>query len=724
MKKLVTISTFKAIIIPVMFFAYGICFGQEKVDTLREAVITDWRDIKETAADSQTGHKKLSRLDLINGSLFLSTPDLIKAIQNLPGVASGTELLSGLYVHGGNGSDNLFLLDGVPLYQVTHVGGMFSSFNTDMVKSLDFYKSGFPARYGGRLSSVVEVTTDDGDFNEYHGSVSIGLIDGRIQLQGPIVKGRTSFNIGARRTWLNTVLIPTIGILNKRNGKNGNPDTFDGRYAFHDLNLNITHKFSETDKLYFRAYSGKDRLKISNYDHETEILSMVNTQLEKVMETDLSDDLRWGNTTASAEWRKRMGDNLSSSISGWWTGSQSDIYYMMKHKEKVEGNTTADIISSEKNRSSINDFGVRGNFYWTPSDMHFIRFGASYQHHRYAPCRQWSFNDEGMESHGTTDMRYKGNEAAVYAEDEVSIARSLKVNAGLRYAAFMVPGKTWHRLEPRIAANLSIGGNVDVKFSYSEMNQFAHLISTSYLDLPTNCWMPSTSLIPPSHSRQFAGGIYTRLAYGIILNVEGYWKTMDNLLEYGGANSLFPPLDSWELDFHIGNGKAYGLELETGWKTEKTSLMAYYTLSWSLRKFADIYHSWYPDRNDNRHKLTLMATQKIGKDIEVYASWNWKTGNRMTVESHISDSNWGTVNYYSSPNNIQLPDYHRLDLGANFRRETKKGNESIWNVSIYNAYCRKNAVFATVEVQKDGTYKGSGKAIFPIIPSFSYTFRF
>lgn len=698
--------------------------GQEKADTLQEAVITDWRNVKTSQSASQTGHKRIDKLDFINGTLFLSTPDIIKTIQNLPGVASGTELMSGLYVHGGDGSDNLFLIDGVPLYQVTHVGGMFSSFNTDIVRSLDFYKSGFPARYGGRLSSVVEVRTEEGDFEEFHGNVSIGLIDGRLKLTGPIVKGKTSFSIAARRSWLSTVMVPMIKILNKRNHAKGNPDSFDGRYNFHDLNLNITHRFSGTDKLHLRVYNGRDRLKLSNEDHETEIISMINAQLAKVTRTVLQNDMAWGNTAISMEWDKRFRDNVTGEISGWWTNSRADIDYLLDYTEEIDSKPSDGFQTNENNRSLINDLGIRGDFYWIPSQSHFIRFGASIQHHRYAPQRHWNFTEEGMEQSGDISDRYTGNEAGIYAEDEISIGSRLMINAGLRYAVFMVPEKTWHRLEPRLALNLKISESMDVKASYSVMNQFAHLVTTSYLDLPTNCWMPSTALVPPSQSRQYAAGLYSRLPHNITFNIEGYYKTMENLLEYGGVNTLFPPLDSWEHDFHKGEGKAYGMEMEAGWKGTNTSLTAYYTLSWSLRKFDAIYHSWYPDRNDNRHKLTLMGTRKLGKGIEVYAAWNWRKGNRMTVESHVYEDTKGTHIFYSSPNNIQLPDYHRLDLGANFSKTTKKGNESSWNVSIYNVYCKKNAVFTTVEVQEDGTYKGSGKAIFPIIPSFSYTLRF
>ena len=236
-------------------------FIEEQHDTINESVITALIDPKRNS--TQTGLKRIDSKDLNSGFALFSTPDVIKTLQMQPGVSSGTELLSGFYVHGGDGSDNLFLLDGVPIYQVSHLLGLFSSFNTDVISSLDFYKSGFPARFGSKLSSVVDVTTKDGDFNEYHGLFGIGLIDGRLQMEGPLWKGKTSFNVGMRRTWTETLTLPIFAFVNKFN----KPDKVGARYAFTDLNAKITHKFSETNKLSANFYTGRDvfRFKSDNF---------------------------------------------------------------------------------------------------------------------------------------------------------------------------------------------------------------------------------------------------------------------------------------------------------------------------------------------------------------------------------------------------------------------------------------------------------------------------
>ena len=213
-------------------------FIEEQNDTINESIITALIDPKRNS--TQTGMKRIDTKMLHSGFALFNTPDVIKTLQMQPGVASGTELLSGFYIHGGNGSDNLFLLDGVLIYQSSHLLGLFSAFNCDVISSMDFYKSGFPARYGSKLSSVVDIVTEDGDFKEYHGLFSVGLLDGRLQLEGPIWKDKSSFNIGLRRTWTETVTLPVIAYMNKSNS----PDKTDFRYAFTDLNARITHKFS------------------------------------------------------------------------------------------------------------------------------------------------------------------------------------------------------------------------------------------------------------------------------------------------------------------------------------------------------------------------------------------------------------------------------------------------------------------------------------------------
>ena len=405
----------------------------------------------------------------------------------------------------------------------------------------------------------------------------------------------------------------------------------------------------------------------------------------------------------------------------YYSGSDADVWYKWKdwRFSTIEHYDAID----ETNVSTVSDIAAKANLDWR-ADNHHIRSGISYQHHIYHPKRYSAIDNDGSVIEEESGTRYSGDEMAVYAEDEITLWKRLNFNAGLRYVIFSVPGKFRHKLEPRIALSYRCTENLELKASYTHMNQFAHLISTHYLDVPTNCWLPSTESIEPMYSKQVAAGIYSKLPKNIRLNVEAYYKTMDDLLEYAGSNTLFPPLDSWETSFHKGRGRAYGLETELGWDSSRLSFSAYYTLSWSERKFDGIWHDWFPHRYDNRHKLTLMGLWKVTDKIDIYANWNYNSGGWMTVPTHIYNPGEVFDRVYTAPNNVNLPDYHRLDLGANFRKITKRGNERIWNIGIYNAYCRKNVVFVAISERDDKSLYGEGRAIFPIIPSFSYTLKF
>jgi hypothetical protein len=274
--------------------------------------------------------------------------------------------------------------------------------------------------------------------------------------------------------------------------------------------------------------------------------------------------------------------------------------------------------------------------------------------------------------------------------------------------------------------NYSFNDRISAKLSYTEMSQPSHLVSSLYLDLPTNSWLPSTPKIRPSHSREVAGGVYTNLPRHMHLNVEGWYKRMYNLIEYAGVYNIFPPLTGWESSYQTGLGRSWGAELDFGYDDGRTEANVYYTLSWNQRKFDDFFHTWYRDRNDNRHKLTLMAKHKFGKRLEVYGAWNWHSGSRVTMATHGVDG-WDG-NLYTEPNNVKLPDCHRLDVGLNFVKTTRRGNTSIWNLSIYNAYSRTNPIAADVyDKSFNGetfAYYGVSYGIIPIVPTFSYTLKF
>ena len=713
-------------------------FIEEQNDTIQEAVITALIDPKRNT--TQTGLTRIDGKKFNRGFSFLSSPDVIKTLQMLPGVSSGTELMSGLYVHGGTGSDNLFLLDNVPMYQVSHLAGLFSSFNHEVVENVDFYKSGFPARYGGRMSSVVDVMTRPGDMKKYHGAFSIGLIDGNIQFEGPIVKDKTSFNVALRRSWVDMVTTPIFAILKRVNPN----DKTSFSYNFWDANAGITHIINPNNRLYLNFYSGDDKLKIGE-TYERKFTDAYDQDQYSWFDNGIK--VTWGNILASAGWKSDLTSNLHSDLIVYYSLNRSKMIHDWRSKDGVE--TVSEEYESIGNICNVSDIGTKTSFIWHPIQQHKIRFGASYQYHIYNIGRfdEVSYKEQGvLEGSADTeeDARYDGHEMSLYIEDEMELTPWMTANAGLRYVLFSVPGKVYNKFEPRIALKLQCTDFMSAKVSYSEMNQFNHQIATTYIDLPSNTWMPVTDKIAPMISRQVAGGFYFNLPYSMSLNVEGWWKKMDNLREYTGSNSLFPPLTKWESTFSLGEGRSYGAEFEFTWRKPKVDVSASYTVSWNERYFENIYHDWYPDRNDHRHKITLSGTYKFAKRFEIYAAWNFHSGSRFTVPTQVvsqkidpmQDPEYGITYFgpddgfrhryfYSSPNNVKMPAYHRLDLGFNFRKTTKRGNESIWNLSVYNAYCRMNALTAFADYDtKKGKFIGKASGIVPIIPSFSYTIRF
>ncbi|MBO7191809.1 MAG: TonB-dependent receptor [Bacteroidales bacterium] len=697
---------------------------EEQHDTINESVVTALADPQRNS--TQTGLKRIDSKDINSGFAIFSTPDVIKTLQMMPGVASGTELLSGFYVHGGDGSDNLFLLDGVPVYQVSHLLGLFSSFNSDVIGSMDFYKSGFPARYGSKMSSIVDVTTRDGDFNDYHGLFSVGLIDGRFQFEGPIWKGKTSFNIGLRRTWTETISIPVIAYINKMQNDDSYDDFTDRhirsrvnlRYAFTDLNAKITHKFSNTNVLSANFYTGRD---IFKYLDDYETTSNDGTYSRDIMEASLS----WGNVLGSLNWNYEFDRNLTMKNIAYYSGSLSGLSFYDRSVD-VPGNDAKEGIYVN---SDVHNIGLKSDFYHVPDSRHKLRYGGTVQYHIYNPntTAKSDFIENNVSQTYVAyadSLRYDTFEASVYAEDEIALTDAFSVNAGLRYGIYATGEKIWHSLEPRVAMKYTFNEHITAKASYTEMSQPSHLLSSIYLDLPTNAWLPSTARIRPSRSREVAGGIYTDFSNNIHLNVEGWYKKMYNLLEYAGAYNIFPPLTDWENCYKSGLGRSWGAELDFGYDNGRTEANVYYTLSWSQRKFEEFYPDWYRDRNDNRHKLTLMAKHKFGKRLEIYGAWNWHSGNRITIATHSA----GREDVYSEPNNVKLPDYHRLDVGLNFVKRTKRGNTSIWNLSLYNAYSRANAISAEMDWKwldnEKFAYYGMSIGIIPIVPTFSYTLKF
>lgn len=715
--------------------------------SLQEVVITGQSNDKQSVLSTQMGALEINQQTIRSTPVMFGEADIIKTLQLTPGVSAGTEGTAGMYVRGGNVDENLFLIDGNPVYQINHIGGIFSAFNPEAISGMDFFKSGFPSRYGGRLSSVVDVHTKEGNMKEYHGSASIGLISGNLNFEGPIIKDRTSFNIGLRRTWLDVLSAPAVAIANKITKKDGT--RLRARYAFHDLNLKVNHIFNDRSRMYLSLYNGNDVLKGGSTDFPDQ-----DSDNNYNYDSDVS--LRWGNIMATAGWTYVFNNRLFGKVSGVFTRYHSRLRNTEHDVVGNEGDEDySDSFRENETNTGITDFGLRTSFDYLPASAHHIRFGGDYLVHRFHPEYNRSVayekNEETSVEIGqefANDLLW-GHEAGVYAEDDWTLSSAVRLNAGLRFSLFNVQGKTYTGLEPRVSLRWLLDDNLSFKASYSRMNQYVHLISNSFISLPTDAWMPVTRKLKPLISDQVSAGFYYNLNKEYNFSVEGYYKTLDNLLEYRDGHTFTPSFVNWEDKLTAGEGRSYGAEFMVRKETGRTTGWVGYGLSWSDRQFDELNQgARYPARFDNRHKLNIVVMHKISPKVELSAAWSYASGNHVTLslENYYENGTGSPTNndnrymgasesidYYEGRNNYQLPAYHRLDLGIKIYRPKKKGRMGIWTVSIYNVYSRMNPFMiykSDKTIPDPGSPYGKNVPVFktigimPIIPSISYTYKF
>lgn len=680
--------------------------------------------------------------------------DIIKAIQLLPGVQSGTEGSAGFYVRGGGADENLLLMDGVPLYNVSHLMGFFSVFNADAVKNVTLYKGSFPARFGGHLSSVVDVRMNDGNDQEFHGNVSVGAISSKISLEGPIVKGRTTFNVSARRTYLDLLAKPALFLVNREHKDDDlNYMKVDGGYDFYDFNAKITHKFKNQDRLSISFYRGDDKAFVKDrqssygenifYDNSGE---QVHTGVWETSKDSFGLGWNWGNTLGSVRWNHEVSPTLYMSASANYTQYRSLLKLDVDTYNKVfdsNNNTTTESSDAVmmQYRSLINDLGSMVDFDWRPDVNHDIKFGGGYTYHNFRPgIISMNARIDGLMDEEFKFEREIGNtslyahEVVAYGEDNWTVTPWLKANLGLHASVYNVDGKTYGSVEPRLSARALITDNLSAKASYSEMSQYIHLLCNSSLSLPSDLWVPVTKNIKPMRSRQVAVGL-SHEKNGFEYSAEAYYKTMENVLEYRDGASYLGTSTGWEEKVCMGRGWSYGLELMIQKKVGKTTGWIGYTLAKAMRQF-DRYGmvindgNPFPAKYDRRHDLSVTLSHAFNKKYDIGATFILASGNCGTLAFEeyemldINGRNQSRGEYIPHRNNYRMPLYNRLDLGANYHKQKKHG-VATWNISVYNAYNRLNPFIVQEgyddEAKKPALVKVS---IFPIIPTISYTFKF
>lgn len=655
---------------------------------------------------------------------LLGEADLFKTLQMLPGVKQGTEATSALLVRGGTPDQNLILLDGAPLYNPMHLLGVFSTFNTSVLKDVTLYKGAFPARYGGRLSAVVDVSTKDGDMHALHGDFSIGLLSTQLTLEGPLKEGKTSFVLSGRRSYPDLIAAPFI-----RNMEDG-AEKF--KLFFHDLNAKLHHRFSDNDKLYLSLYTGKDKLRIRSRDVIEKDPAIDNYEL-----SDLG--LQWGNLTGTLRWNHVFSPRLFSNtmLIGSRYYFNTRIFTESKYREDI-------YTSSLKLDSGIEDYGVKTDFDYRPSPAHSIRMGAAYMFRKFTPgivrMRQTSEDRVLMDSlNNNRDIH--ASETDLYVEDDWEISPRLKLNAGLHWSAFNVQGRFLHSLQPRVSLRYLLPWDWGLKASYSRMTQYIHLLANNSVSLPTDLWVPATKKIAPQQADQYAIGLSRNVfSNRFEFSAEVYYKRMHNVIEYKeGADYLTSSKgETWQDQVAAGTGESYGLEVLLQKKTGRLTGWLGYTLAKTDRHIPEVnYGRPFPYKYDRRHDIHIVSIYKLRRNIELSGSWTYQSAAPFTIPVLRYEGTRGPedenvvpyppgVDYIAGRNNVRIAAYHRLDLGISFIRQKKNGNIRTWNISILNAYNKLNPFFYYVNRYPEHTTQTglTGTAILPFLPGFSYSLKF
>jgi hypothetical protein len=688
--------------------------------------------------------------------------DLMKAYQYMPGISGGSEGDNSLYVRGGSPDQNLILLDDVPLYYVNHIGGMVSIFDENAVSDMNVYKGGFPARYGGRLSSVVDIRMKNGSLNKLGGEVSVGLISSKLSIEGPIVKNKISFMLTARKSMTDLYMRPVSGL------------SMGGRgymyYSFYDLNGKLNFKLSDKDRFYLSAYNGTDKSVISAQASSDDQGGLFKPTGSIKYLYDSKGIFNWGNTMGCFRWNHIFGNKLFSNL----TLASSKYFYKNISNNEVSLLETLQTTETFEYsyKSGVTDQLAKFDFDYFLSNNHHIRFGGLVNYHDFNTgvlSQKYDINEEVTNGSplliggydAQIDTSYDSEtvnalETSAYLEDEISLFSFLFLNAGVHFANYSNKSENFHSFQPRISARLLLRNGLSFNASYVHMAQFVHMLTGSDTSTPTDIWLPATDKALPEKSIQYTLGADKFFKkQGIKITVEGFYKTLENLIDYKLGYNMLSRSEMWYDKIETGGtGKVYGLEFLVEKKSGKLTGWLGYTYSKNIRQFENInngvaYHYVY----DRPHDVSLVVNYALNKKITFSGTWEYQSGRRMTIGTAAYDANIvytsdelpavGYIHYlyqdkfrhqfnefgykiatiYGTKNNYKLPDFHKLNVSVHFTRQKKRGVRT-WTVGIQNLYNRMNPYNVYYSTTDEGIIVLKKMTMFPIMPNFSYSFKF
>ena len=634
--------------------------------------------------------------------VLLGEKDIIKSLQLLPGIKSAGEGNAGFYVRGGGADQNLILLDEAPVYNASHLLGFFSTFNSDAIKDAVLYKGNQPANFGGRLSSVLDIKMNEGNSKRYNVSGGIGVISSRLNVEGPIVKDKSSFLISGRRTYVDVFLKAT--------------DKFkDNTLYFYDLNAKVNYRINQKNRVFMSGYFGRDKLGLGD-----------------------QFGIDWGNATGTVRWNHLVNDKLFSNT--------SLIFSSYDYKIAIK---SADVDFNIK--SSIKDINLKQEFQYFANTRNKIRFGLNAIQHSIIPGQV-----EASEASGINPVILSSNkslEAALFVTNDWTITEKITMSYGVRLSSFSLLGndqntysynpegdvvdttvyaknaviQTYPVFEPRVSFSYVYSKTASLKAAYSRNAQYIHLISNTTTTSPTDLWIPSSLNTKPEIADQVSIGWFKNFKQNAYeFNVETYYKSMQNQIDYrNGANLQGNDLIEGELLYGIG--RAYGVELILKKKTGKFTGWLGYTLSRSERKIIGINDgAWYAAKQDRTHDISIVGIYDVTPKVSISALFVYYTGNAVTFPSGKYLVNGQTQLLYTERNGYRMPAYHRLDLGVTWLRKDTKKFESSWNFSVYNAYGRENAYTISFRQNEENPNitEAVQTSLFRWVPSITYNFKF
>lgn len=645
-------------------------------------------------------HANLRSKDISYYTSLLGDNDIMKALQHLPGVQSAADGTTNLIVRGGDPGQNLNLLDGVPLYYTDHFYGISSIFNTDALKTVDFYSGAFPSRYGGRLSSIIDVNTKDGDMEHWGGVGKIGLLNSSLSLEGPIVKNKASVIVTARRSWLDLLW---------------RPFTNDVGVNFYDVNAKVNYIINNSNRVFLSIYNGRDMFRVK---------------------TDDGVDMHsfWGNTFIALKWNTVFSPKVflnSTATYSIYNFEQQDIQYA------TTPDSTGELPAYKyKGLSTVTEKTIKSQLYWYLNTKHKIETGIKYSNAIFSPSTV-TFADGSTGSIGdaTPAKKFLSNEAVLYVEDEWKPNSKWKIRAGLHWATWFNEDFHYTNLQPRFYIAFTPDEHISIYGSATKMAQFLHLLSNNTSGFPTDFWLPSTANIKPETSLLGNLGMRYKMKNTFWFSIEGYYKHLQNLITYRGGNNIFENPSQWEDRLTQGKGWSYGSEFMISKESDKLKLTLAYTLSWSFRQFDKLnYGEVFPYRYDRRHNLHIDGRYTIRKGIDFSAGWTYMSGEAITLPDQVYPDfdnnllhnyvNYGYTFNYTTWNNYRLPPIHRLDLAINFIKKRGNRYERTLTLGIYNAYGNRNLVATSLEQDEQGAFQLKGYTIGRFIPTICYRVQF